>query len=87
MMWGNNPLCYGTWGNGNSWWMGLVMMAVQLIFWGLLIWFGVSFFKRTVNIHTKDGRYQALGLLKERYARGEIDTEEFRQRKEGLQNK
>lgn len=86
MMWGNGPwFNNGSWGYGGSWWMGLVMMGVQILFWGLLIWFGVSLFRRKgPHSHATYGRNDALDILKERYARGEIDTEEFRRRKEDL---
>lgn len=86
MMWGYGPwFNNGTVGAGNFWWMGLVMMAAQIIFWGLLIWFGVSLFRRAGGgNYTANGRNDALDLLRERYARGEIDTEEFQRRKEGL---
>jgi putative membrane protein len=91
MGWGNMMWGYGSgygngfWGNGNYWWMGLVMMAFQLLFWGLLIWFGVALFKKVRgNSLSTYGRNDALDILRERYARGEIDTEEFRRRKEDL---
>jgi putative membrane protein len=85
MMWGYGPGFNGAWGNGGFGWMGLVMMVVQILFWGLIIWFGVSLFKRsTGHSNSVNGRNGALDILKERYARGEIDTEEFRQRKEDL---
>jgi putative membrane protein len=74
------------WGYGPSWgWMGLVMMAAQILFWGLLIWFGVTFFRRSSG-YTQSEPIQnnALNILRERYARGEIDTEEFNRRKEDL---
>lgn len=86
MMWGYGPWYNnGVWGNGSYWWMGIVMMLAQVLFWGLIIWFGVSLFKRG-NGHTKSahGGNGALDILRERYARGEIDTEEYHRRKEDL---
>ena len=86
MMWGYGPwFNNGAWGNGGYWWMGLVMMAVQILFWGLLIWFGVSLFRKgSGHSYSTYGRNEALDILRERYARGEIDIEEFRRRKEDL---
>ena len=79
MMWG-----YGPW-YGNGSWMGLIMMAVQMLFWGLIIWFGVSLFTRGGrSSRLTNGRNEAMDILRERYAQGEIDTEEFNRRKEEL---
>ncbi|MCO5386891.1 MAG: SHOCT domain-containing protein [Desulfosporosinus sp.] len=80
MMWG-----YGTlYGNG-SWWIGLVMMAVHILFWGFIIWFGVSLFNRSGGrSKLTNGGNEAMEILRERYAKGEIDTVEFNRRKEVL---
>lgn len=84
MMWG-----YGPWYNGGNWITGLVMLAVQILFWGLIIWFAISLFKRgsgnsNRRIDTVSKGYDAIDILRERYARGEIDSEEFHRRKEDL---
>ncbi|MCF8219215.1 MAG: SHOCT domain-containing protein [Bacteroidales bacterium] len=64
------------WGMGWGWIIGLIVL-------GLIIWIVV----RTANQNT--GINQAsektpLDILKERYAKGEIDKEEFEQRKKDL---
>lgn len=85
MMWGYGPWYNGALGNGGYWWIGLIMMLAQILFWGLLIWFGVSLFRRGgSHSHTAFGRNDALEILRERYARGEIDSEEFNRRKADL---
>lgn len=67
MMW------YGTGG----WWMFMSM----LLFWGgviaLIVW---GFRAASDRPTSRDDRTRALGILEERYARGEIDHDEFEQR-------
>ena len=91
-MWGyGGP---GNWGymmNGGYWWMGLVAMAVQLLFWVFIIWLVVYVFKKYFHSnYATRGTYSqdnALDILRERYARGEIDTEEYQMRKRDLETK
>ena len=69
MMWG--------WGGG---WMFLWM----LLFWGgtiLLVVWGI----RQFTPSSRPGRGRALEILEERYARGEIDREEFESRRQILE--
>jgi len=77
-MWGNMG-DYG-WGWGG---MGFGM----LLFWGLLIAGIVMLVKCSWGSNTCEKREReksALELLKERYARGEIEHEEFEQKKRDL---
>jgi putative membrane protein len=78
------------WGPGMhpGWWMwgagGLVMMLMMLAFWGLVtagIVFGVRWLIRQGREARPD---RALAILRERYARGEIDKEEFEARRRDL---
>ena len=67
-----------------GWWgMGWIFM---IIFWGLLI-VGLIFLIRYLMGATKAGRGEesAIAILKKRYARGEINKEEFEQKKRDLQ--
>ncbi len=85
-----NFLCQ--WGRGDygmgpgmmwgGWGMGWIFM---IIFWGLLI-VGLIFLIRYFMGATKAGKGEetALEILKKRYARGEIDKEEFEQKKRDL---
>ena len=71
------------WGNGMSGW-GMVLMSVSsLLFWGLII-AGIVWLVRSTG---RSGRPDTAGLaptpqqvLADRFARGEIDEEEYRRR-------
>jgi putative membrane protein len=82
------PLLKGRWGDYGMgpdmmWWgMGGIFM---LIFWGLIV-FGVILLIRWLIGITKAVRSEesALDILKKRYARGEIDKDEFEQKKKDI---
>jgi len=66
-----------------GWWgMGWIFM---IIFWGILV-VGLIFLIRYLVGTTKaiKGEESALDILKKRYARGEINKEEFEQKKKDL---
>jgi len=83
--WHMGPGMMGGWGLG---WMGGIFM---IIFWALIIvglvflirWF-IHSSKDMSGIHHGYSSSRALDILKERYARGEIDKEEFEQKKKDL---
>ncbi|HVJ47696.1 SHOCT domain-containing protein [Desulfitobacterium sp.] len=86
MMGGYGQGYYGNYGTGNYWWMGLIGMALQVIFWIaviVIVWRLVSRHssKSSVGYSNSDN---ALNILNERFAKGEIDTEEYTRRKESL---
>jgi putative membrane protein len=70
--------------DGWGWWMvfGWLWMAV---FWGLIIWGVVSLLRR-LDDRTAPPQKQsyALGILEERYARGELTDAEFDRMRERL---
>jgi len=68
---------------GHGWGMGFGM----LLFWGVLIFALVVLGKYLRGSGTGSGQVReknALDLLNERYARGEIEREEFEQKKHDL---
>ena len=74
---------YGGWGgNMMGWFGGGIMM---LVFWVLLIVFIVWMVREVSgkNLHSQSGS-NALEILKERYAKGEIDKKEFEEKKKDL---
>ena len=75
------------WGAGNWIAMGLMM----LLFWGLIAAL-VVYVVRSLGTRRDDaapttsGRDAALAILDERFARGEIDAEEYEQRRRLLRS-
>jgi putative membrane protein len=69
------------WGPGFGW-------IFMVLFWGLVI-IGIVAITRWVfegrSWKTEPRERTALDILKERYARGEIDREEFEQKRHDLQ--
>jgi putative membrane protein len=83
--WGHGPGMMG-WGFGMGW-FGLVMMGV---FWVLVI-VAIIFLVRWLAVSSRSNRSDgpkseesALEILKKRYARGEINKEEFEEKKRDL---
>jgi len=77
--WGMHPMMF-MWGAG-----GLVMMLMMLMFWGLVIAglvLGVRWLTGQGHMARRD---EAFEILRQRYARGEIDKQEFEARKRDLQ--
>ena len=73
---------YGDWGVGSmmGWFGGGIMM---LLFWALFIIFIVWVVKQIGSKNLKSDT-NALNILKERYAKGEIDKKEFEEKKKDL---
>lgn len=84
--WGMGPGMMG-WGMGYG--MGWLWTILMVAFWIAVI-AGVVFLIRWLILSTKTSSQHglreesALDILKKRYARGEIDREEFEQRKKDL---
>jgi Predicted membrane protein len=71
---------------GNFWWLGLVSMVMYLLFWAIVIIIAVKIFKKyfvSAN-YPKFKEDTAMAILRERYAKGEINAEEFKQIKADL---
>ncbi len=77
------------WGHMNDYSWGCGMGLGMLLFWVLLIAGFVMLVRCSRGSCTcGNGKREksALDLLKERYARGEIEKEEFEQKKQDLEN-
>ena len=77
-------------GDGMGGW-GFALMAVStVVFWGALIAGGIALFRYLNRTAKKPGtgetRPTPEQLLAERFARGEIDDEEYRQRLDTLRS-
>ncbi|SCP97436.1 SHOCT domain-containing protein [Anaerobium acetethylicum] len=73
-------------GAEKNWWIGLVSMVMYLLFWAAAMVMAVRIAKKYVPMpeESGEGRDPAMSIIRERYARGEIDTKEFRQKKAKL---
>jgi putative membrane protein len=78
-------------GNGNWWWIPMVILMVA--FWGGLIWIGFALLKRNRTAQlpppaapavAAPSKPTAYDILAERLARGEIEPDDYRQRLEAL---
>lgn len=75
------------WGYMGDYGHGWGMAFAMLLFWGVLIIVLMGLGKYIPWIGTGNGQVHeksALDILKERYARGEIEREEFDQKKRDL---
>lgn len=74
------------WGFSGLWW---IMPVIMIVFWGLIIW-GIVYlilragYPRGSNNDSSTLKETALEILKSRYARGEINKEEFEEKKRYL---
>ena len=77
------------WYDGGAGWGGWVLMTLtMLVFWTLVVVGGVALYR---SLRQDDRRSPTDGgsaerLLDERFARGEIDAEEYRQRRDLLRS-
>jgi putative membrane protein len=71
---------------GNFWWLGLASMAMYLLFWAIVIIIAVKIIKKYfINADRPKAKEDtAMIFLRERYAKGEINAEEFKQMKADL---
>lgn len=75
----------GPWmmGGFGGWWF---MPIIMIVFWGLVVW-GIVALVRGLSTGSGGSSMQAdpaLEILKKRYARGEINKEEFEEKKKDL---
>ncbi len=67
--------------DGWSWWEWLLMSIGMVAFWALVAWAVVAIVQRTRGASNEP---DAEAILKERFARGEIDEDEYRRRQAAL---
>ena len=78
------PGMMGPWGMG---WFGIiVVILIQILIFGALIFLLPRLKKKykIEGVETSSGKSNALEILEERYARGEIDKTEFEEKKKDL---
>lgn len=89
--WGNmmNGWGYGVYGGGGYGIMGIAVIGMHLIFWIGIIILGIYLFRRKTSLVHTGGQssHSGMDILRERYARGEIDSAEFQSRKQDLEGK
>ncbi|WP_454853624.1 SHOCT domain-containing protein [Promicromonospora soli] len=69
------------WDGGFGWGFGLLMMVFMIVFWGGVIWGLIALLRGPVRRWSRDGDHgDAEQVLAGRYARGEIDESEYRER-------
>ena len=75
------------WTGGMNWWGWLVGSTGLVAFWGLVVW-AVSFFATGGSRRPEEGPRpdEAKRILDERFAQGELDAEEYRQRREIIES-
>jgi putative membrane protein len=61
------------------------MMLVMVAFWGFVAWVVVTLLRSSGS--PRPNRRDAEDVLDERFARGEIDEDEYRQRRDTLQSR
>ena len=73
--------------DGNAWWLGLVSMVMYLLFWAIVIIIVIRLFKKYLPLisQLKGKEDTAMTILRERYARGEIDADEFKRKQADLE--
>lgn len=74
--WGDHPMMWGAWGFG--------MMIMMILFWALIIVAVVMGIRWLIGQGKAPSSDTALEILRQRFARGEINQEEFDSKKKHL---
>ena len=79
---------HGMWSAGHgTWGMGWIGSIVMISFWVLIFLGIIHLFRSTARSHEPSSRSQGRDpreILKERYAKGEIENREYREKMEVL---
>ena len=73
------------WNDGSWGWAGWTMMVVMLAFWALVAWGVVAVARSVGGSNSSSPRSTPEGVLAERFARGEIDEDDYLNRRDVLQ--
>ena len=82
-------MCYGYFWGGGMWLFPLLMFVIVVAAIYLIFGrgrFAPPWYDNDRNYRRDDSSDKALDILKQRYARGEINKEEFEEKKRTLQN-
>ena len=77
------------WYDGGPGWGGWILMTLMMVaFWALLVFGGIALYRTMRRDDTRQDRVEADAqrLLDERLARGEIDPEDYAQRRDLLRS-
>jgi len=79
-------MMYGFYGDNfmGSGFMGFFGFIIMIAFWAAVIWVIVRIVQEATNGHKT--KKSAMRILEERYAKGEIDKEEFKSKKHDLES-
>ena len=80
---GRGPWEWHTYWMG-GWWGLLMMLLAMILFWGLVIGGVVLVARSFLSLGREKKTPEALEILKQRYARGEIEKAEFEEKKKDL---
>lgn len=69
--------------DGNGWGYGAVMMFGMVAFWGIVAWALVSVLRS--GTASSIDRDSAEEILRQRYARGDVDEDEFLRKSQNLE--
>jgi putative membrane protein len=73
------PLVAGShWDHDGFWWLPVLLL------WATVLGLGTWFVVRTLRTRERSGTERASDIVAERYARGELSAEEYRERLEEL---
>jgi len=72
-------------GGGAGGW--LILFPMMIIFWGAVVWAIIAAVRHNSASNKPDshGQSGALQILDDRFARGEIDEQEYRSRRDAIQ--
>jgi putative membrane protein len=80
-MWRNSFCNFDSFWGAGHWFAGGIF---PLLFWGLILWFVVGLIQKFLIPAKMEESEDALGILKRRYAAGEIDQKSFAEMKKNL---